>query len=77
MLLPGNVVNVGKAFTFVPKMLEGNVAVVVYDAKGNVVARGVGSKEIVVETAGFVPGVHFYLAADEDGYRKAGKLLVK
>ena len=77
VLLPGNVVNVGKAFTFVPKMLEGNVAVVVYDAKGNVVARGVGSKEIVVETAGFVPGVHFYLAADEDGYRKAGKLLVK
>ena len=77
VLLPGNVVNVGKAFTFVPKMLEGNVTVVVYDAKGNVVARGVGSKGIVVETAGFVPGVHFYMAADEAGYRKTGKLLVK
>ena len=77
LLLPGCVVNAGDALTFVPNMLEGNISVVVYDSKGNDVSRGAGSKEIIVETAGFTPGVHFYMAADEAGYRKTGKLLVK
>ena len=33
--------------------------------------------DIVVETARLVPGVHFYMATDEAGYKKTGKLLVK
>ena len=76
-LLPGCVVNACETLTFVPNMLEGIVAVVVYDSKGNVVARGAGAKDIVVETARLVPGVHFYMATDEAGYKKTGKLLVK
>ena len=77
LLLPGSVVNAGDVLTFVPNMLEGVVAVVVYDSKGNIVARGASAKDIVVETVGFVPGVHFYMATDEAGYKKTGKLLVK
>ena len=76
-LMPGCVVNAGDALTFVPHMLEGNVTVVVYDSKGRVVAHGTGSNDIVIETVGFVPGVHFYMAADQAGYKKTGKMLVK
>ena len=77
MLLPGCVVNAGEAFTFVPNMLQGIVNVVVYSSKGEVVASGASANEIIVETASFVPGVYFYMAADEAGYKKTGKLLVK
>jgi hypothetical protein len=77
LLQPGNVVIAGEALTFVPRMLKGAVSVVVYDSKGSVVARAAGTKGVVVETAGFVPGVHFYMATDEAGYRNTGKLLVK
>ena len=77
LLLPGCVVTTGEALAFVPNMLEGNVSVVVYDSKGSVVARGAGTNEIVIETAGFVPGVYYYLATDSAEYKKTGKLLVK
>ena len=77
MLLPGCVVNAGEAFTFVSNMLQGIVNVVVYSSKGEVVASGASANEIIVETASFVPGVYFYMAADEAGYKKTGKLLVK
>ena len=77
MLLPGCVVNAGEAYTFVPNMLQGVVNVVVYSSKGEIVASGASTNGIVVETAGFVPGVYFYMAADEAGYKKTGKLLVK
>ncbi len=77
LLQPGNVVVAGESLTFVPRMLKGNVTVVVYDSKGCVVARAAGTKGIVVETAGLVPGVHFYMATDEAGYRNTGKLLLK
>ena len=40
-------------------------------------AHGTGSNDIVIETVGFVPGVHFYMAADQAGYKKTGKMLVK
>ena len=77
LLLPGCVVNAGDALTFVPRMLDGVVDVVVYDSKGSVVARGVGVDSIVIETAGFAPAVYFYMASDEAGYKETGKLLVK
>ena len=77
LLLSGCVINAGDALTFVPNMLEGNVSVVVYDSKGNVVARGAGAEEIVIETAEFASGVYFYMANDEAGYKETGKLLVK
>jgi hypothetical protein len=77
LLLPGCVVAAGEALAFVPNMLEGNVSVVVYDSKGSVVSRGAGTNEIVIVTAGFVPGVYYYMATDSAGYKKTGKLLVK
>jgi hypothetical protein len=77
LLLPGCVVTAGESLAFVPNMLEGNVSVVVYDSKGSVVARGAGTNEIVIETAGFVPGVYYYMATDLAEYKKTGKLLVK
>ena len=77
LLLPGCVVSAGEVLTFVPNMLEGNVSVVVYDSKGNVVARGASAGDIVIETAGFASGIYFYMATDEAGYKETGKLLVK
>ena len=77
MLLPGCVVNAGDVLTFVPNMLEGSVNVMVYDSKGNVVANDSDTKDIVIQTADFASGVYFYMATDEAGYKKTGKLLVK
>ena len=77
LLLPGCVINAGEALIFVPEMLEGNVSVVVYDSKGNAVARGASAEKIVIETSGFASGVYFYMANDEAGYKETGKLLVK
>ena len=77
LLLSGCVINAGEALAFVPEMLEGNVSVVVYDSKGNAVARGASAEKIVIETSGFASGVYFYMANDEAGYKETGKLLVK
>ena len=77
LLQPACVVDAGEALTFVPKQLQGSVNVVVYSSKGDVVARSANADKIVVETTGFVPGVYFYMATDEAGYKKTGKLLVK
>ena len=77
LLEGGNAVHAGGRFTFVPRALEGNVQLRVYDAKGNVVASLLSGGALVVDTTGFAPGIYFYLAADEAGYQKTGKLLVK
>lgn len=77
MLLPGNVVAAGETFEFVPCALKGNVDVTIYNSKGDIVARGTGADRVSIKTVGLVPGVHFYMAIDEGGYRKTGKLLVK
>ena len=65
----------GRVWKNIPAMVIVNV--VVYSSKGEVVASGASANEIIVETASFVPGVYFYMAADEAGYKKTGKLLVK
>jgi hypothetical protein len=77
LLLSGCVVDVGEALTFVPKQLQGAVNVVVYSSKGEIVASAENTDKIVIETAGFAPGVYFYMAIDDAGYKKTGKLLVK
>ena len=77
LLLPGNVVNVGETFEFVPVALDGSITVTVYNSKGDVVGIGTNPDKVLINTAGYVPGVHFYMATDEAGYTKVGKLLVK
>ena len=77
LLLSGCVVDAGEALTFVPKQLQGAVNVVVYSSKGETVASAENTDKIVIETAGFAPGVYFYMAIDDAGYKKTGKLLVK
>lgn len=77
LLLPGNVAVAGEVFSFVPRGLDGNVSVIVYDSGGRVVARGNGSERIDIPTAGYSTGVYYYMASAPGGYRKTGKLLVK
>ena len=77
LLESGNVVAAGKSFVFVPRNLTGNVLLVVYDAKGNVVANVLSADRMILDTTGYAAGIYFYLATDEAGYQKTGKLLVK
>ena len=77
LLESGNVVAAGESFRFVARDLEGDVSLVIYDAKGNVVLSAVGQSEIEVNTAGYGAGVYFYMATDAAGFKKTGKLLVK
>ena len=77
LLTSGNVVAVGENFRFVARDLEGDVSLVVYDAKGRVVHRVVAQSEIEVSTVGYDAGVYFYMATDAAGFKKTGKLLVK
>lgn len=77
LLEGGNVVSTGESFLFVPRNLDGNVSLLVYDAKGNVVANVLSDGRMDVDTAGYAAGIYFYLATDEAGYQKTGKLLVK
>ena len=77
LLESGNVVAAGESFVFVPRNLTGNVSLVVYDAKGNVVANVLSADRMIVDTAGYAAGIYFYLATDEAGYQKTGKLLIK
>ena len=77
LLESGNVVAAGESFVFVPRNLTGNVSLVVYDAKGNVVANMLSADRMFIDTAGYATGIYFYLATDEAGYQKTGKLLIK
>ena len=77
LLLDSNVVVAGECFVFTPRNLDGSVSLLVYDAKGNVVADVLSIDSMSVSTAGYAAGIYFYLATDEAGYQKTGKLLVK
>ena len=77
LLTSGNVVFAGESFRFVARDLEGDVSLVVYDAKGNVVHSAVAQREFEVSTVGYSAGIYFYMATDAAGFKKTGKLLVK
>jgi hypothetical protein len=77
VLVSGNVVNAGDDFLFVPQEIEGTMEVTLYNSSGSVMYHGVSESEAAVSTAGYLPGVYFYMASDAEGYRKTGKLLVK
>jgi len=77
LLLVSNVVKAGESFVFTPRNLDGNVSLKIFDAKGNVVADLLFAERADVNTTGYTPGIYFYLATDEAGYQKTGKLLVK
>ena len=77
LLTNGNVVAVGESFRFAARDLDGDVSLVVYDAKGNVTYSAVAQSEFEVSTAGYSAGIYFYMATDAAGFKKTGKLLVK
>ena len=77
LLLSGNVVMAGERFSFVPRGLEGAVSITLYDSAGRMMARESGIGRIDVSTSGYPAGVYYYIASDQAGYRKTGKLLVK
>ncbi len=77
LLTSGNVAKEGENFIFEIRELAGNVNLTVFASNGIVVFKGSFADRISVPTAGYQPGVYFYMAEDEDGYRKTGKLLVK
>ena len=77
LLTSGNVVAVGESFRFAARDLDGDVSLVVYDAKGNVTYSAVAQSEFEVSTAGYSAGIYFYMATDAAGFKKTGKLLVK
>ena len=77
LLTSGNVVTIGDSFRFVARDLDGDVSLFLYDAKGNVTHSAVAQSKIEVCTAGYTPGVYFYMATDAAGFKKTGKLLVK
>lgn len=76
-LASGNVVAAGENFIFVPHGTEGNVSLVLYNSKGDVLHSSVSQEAVEVNTAGYAAGVYFYMASDSAGYKKTGKLLVK
>ena len=77
LLMPGNVVSTGDVLTFVPRNLSGVVEVNIFNSKGTVVLSNKSASTLKLNTAGLTPGVHFYMASDEQGYKKTGKLLIK
>lgn len=77
LLLVSNVVKAGEEFVFTQRNLDGNVSLKVFDAKGSVVADLLFAERVGVNISGYAPGIYFYLATDEAGYQKTGKLLVK
>ena len=77
LLTSGNVVFAGESLFFVPRDLDGDVSLVVYDAKGNVVHSAIAQGEFEVSTVGYGAGIYFYMATDAAGFKKTGKLLVK
>ena len=77
LLESGNVVLSGSDFVFVPKNLAGASNLKVYDAKGNVICNEKSTDRITVSTIALPLGIYFYMATDEAGYKKTGKLLIK
>lgn len=77
LLLSGNVVMAGERFSFVSRGLEGAVSITLYDSAGRMMTRERGTGRIDVSTSGYPAGVYYYIASDQAGYRKTGKLLVK
>ncbi len=77
LLTSGNVVAVCESFRFAARDLDGDVSLVVYDAKGNVTYSAVAQSGFEVSTAGYSAGIYFYMATDAAGFKKTGKLLVK
>jgi PKD repeat protein len=77
LLTSGNVVAVGESFRFAARDLDGDVSLVVYDAKGNVTYSAVAQSGFEVSTAGYSAGIYFYMSTDAAGFKKTGKLLVK
>lgn len=77
LLLSGNVVMAGERFSFVPRGLEGAVSITLYDSAGRMMTRESGTGRIDISTSGYPTGVYYYIASDQAGYRKTGKLLVK
>ena len=77
LLLSGNVVMAGERFSFVPRGLEGAVSITLYDSAGRMMTRESGTSRIDISTSGYTTGVYYYIASDQAGYRKTGKLLVK
>ena len=78
LLLPsGNVAVAGENFSFLPRGLKGAVSITIYDSAGRIMARERAAGRIDVATSGYSTGVYYYIASDEAGYRKTGKLLVK
>ena len=77
LLTSGNVVYAGESFRFVPRDLDGDVSLVVYDTNGNAVFSTIAQGEMEVSTAGYSAGIYFYMATDAAGFKKTGKLLVK
>lgn len=77
LLTSGNVATAGEEFIFEPRELAGSTTLVVYDAGGKVVFSTTANERISVPTTGCKAGVYFYMGADEGGFRKTGKLLVK
>ena len=77
MLTSGNVVNAGDSFVFVPGNIDGALDVTVYNSVGEVMFHSAATGTVVVPTGDFGPAVYFYMATDEVGFRKTGKLLVK
>ncbi len=77
ILTNGNVVIAGESFLFATQNLIGDVSLVIYDSKGNVVYSTVATGSINVVTDDYTPGVYFYMAKDSAGFKKTGKLLVK
>ena len=76
-LVGGNVVAVGGGFLFVPRNIEKNIILTIYNSKGEVVYSIETSGAVNVDTSGFSSGVYFYMAESTDGFKKTGKLLVK
>lgn len=77
LLLSSNVVTCGSSFVFEPRNLTGMVDLIVYSSNGSIIFNQKSDGQIDVPTGGFASGVYFYMAVDETGFRKTGKLLVK
>lgn len=77
LLLSGNVALAGENFSFIPRGLKGVVSITIYDSAGRIMTRERGTGKIDVTTSGYSTGVYYYIASDQAGYRKTGKLLVK
>lgn len=77
LLVSGNVVYSGESFIFESRNLIGMVQLTVYASNGSVVYDEKDTYKFDVATDGLASDVYFYMATDEDGFRKTGKLLVK